>query len=262
MSISYEDYLQLGTLLSLQKERAEPAAEDEPLFITIHQAYELWFKQLLYECAFLSSALRAGNGWAAAKKMRRVLSMLKLLVHQTDILETMTPRSFAQFRDFLEAASGLQSYQFRELEIVCGWRHRRSLYEIFKPGSPARKKIEARLQGAILWEDFYAFLVYYDKKLPALVPNPKAIGLRYLPSAKLQTHIVDLIPKYPEVDVLTELFVDFDEGLQEWRYRHVKMVERTIGNKTGTGGTRGVDYLKATLHRQFFPDLWEIRSRF
>ena len=261
INLSYEGYLHLDQLLNLQKEKADPAAEDELLFIIIHQTYELWFKQLLHESVFLCQALKQGKGWQAAKKMRRMLSILKVVVNQTDVLETMTPRNFACFRSFLKMASGLQSYQFREIEILCGWRHE-NLYKIFKPGTPARRRIEKRLKEASLWECFCDFLRHYTKDLPAVPRRMREVGLRYEPSEDLQKHIAKLMQTHEEIDILVELFVDFDEGLQEWRYRHIKMVERTIGGKTGTGGSKGVEYLQKTLYRQAFPDLWQLRNRF
>ena len=262
MSISYADYLKVEELLSLQKRQSSPLAEDELLFIIVHQSYELWFKQLLYEVELLSQGLRESRGWYVTKKLKRVLRILKLAVAQTDILETMTPRGFADFRGFLETASGLQSYQFKEIEIVFGWRHPSAVYKVFKPQSLALQQINARLQEPCLWDYFYGFLQTYDQKLPSLCVNSSPSGLRYLPSEKLQESIFRLMQDYPEIDIIVELLVDLDEGLQEWRYRHLKMVERTIGNKVGTGGTNGIDYLKNSLHRQLFPDLWAVRNLF
>ena len=262
MEINYGQYLKLDTLLSLQTPVSRPEAEDELLFISVHQSYELWFKQILQEAGFLCKRLREGNDWQAAKKIRRILVILKLLVQKTDVLETMTPRDFSRFRSFLETASGLQSYQFRELEILCGWRHRQALYDVFAADSTALKNIKRRLQEETLWTCFCTFLRKYEPNLPALQSNSAPYGLRHLPSEELQLCLLKLVKAHAEVDTLVELFVDFDEGLQEWRYRHVKMLERTIGNTPGTGGTSGLDYLKATLHRQFFPDLWALRNRF
>ena len=263
MGVTYSNYLKLDELLSLQKERARPAAEDELLFITVHQAHELWFKQLLHESEKLRKDLEEGHAWQAIKSMRRTLCILKLLVQHSDVLETMSPRNFSKFRLFLSQASGLQSYQFRELEIVCGWRHSEATYEIFEENSTARKNISKRLKESTLWEAFYRFLSHYREKCPPLQQNDQRPGLYHLPSEELQAYICKLVQKQPAVDILIELFIDFDEGFQEWRYRHVKIVERTIGDKKqGTGGTNGLEYLKRSLHRQFFPDLWAIRTYF
>ena len=262
MSISYADYLKLDELLSMQEERAQPRSEDEHLFIVVHQTYELWFKQMLHELHLLIQHFQQDQPALAATKLGRILKLLKLLVHQVDVLETMTPRRFDDFRSFLETSSGLQSYQFRVLEILLGWRHHPSLYEFFEPGSVGRKKIDTQLRTSCLWDYFHAFLGHYHSDLAPLAPNPEAVGLRYLLSEALQRQISELMKDRAEIDRLVELLIDLDEGLQEWRYRHVKMVERTIGNKTGTGGSNGVDYLKKTLHRQMFPDLWATRSFF
>ena len=262
MSISYADYLKLDELLSMQEERASPRAEDELLFIIVHQTYELWFKQLLYEVGLLSEAFREGQALVAERKLTRVLKVLKLLVHQVDVLETMTPRFFNDFRSFLEASSGLQSYQFRVLEIVLGWRHRASLYEVFETNTMARRAIDEQLKAPCLWDCFHMLLARYHPDLEPLRPNPEVVGLRYLPSEALQQQIAALMRKEAKIDRIVELMIDLDEGLQEWRYRHLKMVERTIGTKVGTGGSSGVDYLKKTLHRQMFPDLWATRNLF
>ena len=260
MSITYSSYLQLDSLLSLQKERAVPAAEDELLFITVHQTHELWFKQLLHESNMLRTALNNKNGWLSARKMRRMLAILKLLVQHSDVLETMTPRHFASFRGFLAQASGLQSFQFKAIEIVCGWRHAPAAYKIFAAGTEARKNIDRYLQESTIWECFCGFLTTYAPTLSPLQKSTVPNTPLHLPCKERQLSIVALLQKYPEIDILVELFADFDEGMQEWRYRHVKMVERTIGSKPGTGNSTGVDYLKAGLHRQLFPDLWAMRQ--
>lgn len=258
MKLTYSNYLKIDELLELQKLRSEPEEHDEMLFIIIHQTYELWFKQILHEIEKLRPDLAAGKTWAAVKTMKRILTILKTMVAQIDILETMTPLEFDSFRGFLDEASGFQSIQFRELEIVCGLRSTHIL-KVHEDQPQYVDQMKQRMEEPTLWESFCSFLQEkgYEIKMPERVNEN---GLLYEPSQHNQNVLLDVMQNDPETAMLCELFVDFDEGMQEWRYRHVKMVERTIGNKMGTGGSSGVDYLRGTLHQRIFPDLWEIRS--
>lgn len=258
MKLTYNDYLKIDELLELQQLRSSPNEHDEVLFIIIHQTYELWFKQMLHEFKKLRKELEAGHTWTSVKTMRRVLTILKTMVAQIDILETMTPLEFESFRDFLDEASGFQSIQFREIEILCGHRSEHIL-EVHKDQPKYRQRLKDRMDEATLWESFCTYL----RRKGYEIPEPRRAnrnGLLYDPSKKAQKILLNVMNNDPELALLAELFVDFDEGMQEWRYRHVKMVERTIGNKMGTGGSDGVKYLRRTLHQRIFPDLWEIRS--
>jgi len=258
MKLTYSDYLKIDELLELQQLRSNPNEHDEVLFIIIHQTYELWFKQMLHEFKKLRKELEAGHTWTSVKTMRRVLTILKTMVAQIDILETMTPLEFESFRDFLDEASGFQSIQFREIEILCGHRSEHIL-EVHKDQPKYRQRLKDRMDETTLWESFCTYL----RRKGYEIPEPRRAnrnGLLYDPSKKAQKILLNVMNNDPELALLAELFVDFDEGMQEWRYRHVKMVERTIGNKMGTGGSDGVKYLRRTLHQRIFPDLWEIRS--
>lgn len=259
MKLTYSNYLKIDELLSLQEYRSETKEHDEMLFIIIHQTYELWFKQILHEFDKLRKELDKGETWTAVKTMRRVLTILKTMVAQIDILETMTPLEFNSFRGFLDEASGFQSVQFREMEILCGLRssHMIKAHE-HQPQYVERMK--NRMEEPTLWESFCSYLQHrgYEIELPE---RKNDHGLMFDSSEQLQETLIHIMKNDPETAMLCELLVDFDEGLQEWRYRHVKMVERTIGNKMGTGGSDGVSYLKKTLHQRIFPDLWEIRSK-
>lgn len=258
MKLTYNNYLKIDELLDLQKLRSEPEEHDEMLFIIIHQTYELWFKQVLHEFDKLRDNLKAGKTWAAVKTMKRVLTILKTMVAQIDILETMTPLEFDSFRGFLDEASGFQSVQFREVEILCGLRSTH-LLKAYQNQPNYINRMKKRMEEPTLWECFCRLL--QKKEYKAEIPERKnKNGLLYDPSEKNQKVLLDVMNNDEETAMLCELFVDFDEGMQEWRYRHVKMVERTIGNKMGTGGSSGVDYLRGTLHQRIFPDLWEIRS--
>ncbi len=260
MALTYTSYLKTEELLELQELKSSPAQHDELLFIIIHQTYELWFKQILHEIDLLRVEMEAGHPWAALKTMRRILVIMKTLVGQNDILETMTPLSFSSFRKYLESASGFQSVQFRELEIVLGMRHNR-MFSLHEADSLAYKKLTLRIEESTIWESFIKLLQKMGYKVEAPKRENES-GLMFNPSKEMQDVIYDIMKEKNEIALLCESLVDFDEGLQEWRYRHVKMVERTIGNKMGTGGSDGVQYLKNTLFNAVFPDLWEVRTRF
>ncbi len=258
MKLTYSNYLNIDELLELQQLQSDPEEHDEMLFIIIHQTYELWFKQILHEMDKLRNNLETGKTWGAVKTMKRILTILKTMVGQIDILETMTPLEFESFRGFLDEASGFQSVQFREVEMVCGHRSEHIL-EVHKNQPQYVNRIKERMKESTLWECFCEYLQTkgYDVKMPERKNNN---GLLYDPSPQNQQILLDVMQNDQETAMLCELFVDFDEGMQEWRYRHVKMVERTIGNKMGTGGSDGVKYLRKTLHQRIFPDLWEIRT--
>ncbi len=255
-AVTYASYLKVPELLALQVERSSGpngsgAEHDELLFIVIHQVYELWFKQVRHELRGVQRALEAGDTDSALHLLNRVLKILKTLVAQVDVLETMTPLQFLSFRDRLESASGFQSAGFRQVEAMLGLRDPASA--LAQPeGSEARRAIEADQAGRSVWD---SFLTYLGERGHA-VPADAAV-----PDERVQELVVAVYRGDPDAALVAERLVDLDEGVQEWRYRHVKMVERTIGTKTGTGGSSGVEYLRSTLFRPAFPDLWEIRSR-
>ncbi|MFN1835941.1 tryptophan 2,3-dioxygenase [Balneola sp. MJW-20] len=259
MNLSYTSYLKVDELLELQKLQSEPPEHDEVLFIIIHQTYELWFKQILHEFDKVRKDLENGNTWAAMKTLRRILTIMKTLVSQIDILETMTPLEFNSFRSFLGQSSGFQSLQFREMEILCGLR-----FPLMKEAHENRpdhiNKLEERMNERTLWESFCQYVNTRGFSVNAERINEK--GLIHEANDENQQELIRMMRSDPEAALLAELFVDFDEGLQEWRYRHVKMVERTIGTKKGTGGSEGAAYLHKTLNHQIFPDLWQIRKAF
>jgi tryptophan 2,3-dioxygenase len=229
------------------------------LFIVIHQVYELWFKQVLHEVDHVIHLLGAREPHRAQHTLKRILTILKVLVAQLDILETMTPLEFQSFRARLEAASGFQSDQFRQLEFVLGNKSR-SAIERFAAGSRARAALEHRFQAPTLWDAFLLYLSREGYAVPA-ASLARDVTSRIDPSAELQETLIELYRRDPKNAEMCERLVDLDEGLQEWRYRHVKMVQRTIGAKAGTGGSSGAQYLATTLMTPIFPDLWEIRSR-
>jgi tryptophan 2,3-dioxygenase len=258
MALTYADYLELDTLLSLQRPRSTPPEHDEMLFIVIHQVYELWFRLVLHESEKLNRNLSGNDLYGAIATMKRIRTVWKTAVQQLDILETMTPLSFASFRDRLETASGFQSVQFRELEFLYGYRRA----ELLARGTPLPRTdtLVRRLEEPSVVDHFYRFLGSRGARVPpALLGRDLREPTR--PSAELQDELLRLYREQPELVILFELLMDFDEGFQEWRYRHVKLVERTIGAKQGTGGSAGVEFLKQSLFRPLFPDLWAVRHR-
>jgi tryptophan 2,3-dioxygenase len=248
--LTYGSYLRLDELLACQS--PQTGEHDELLFVIIHQVYELWFKQLLHEAARLQDRLEAGDAAAALATARRIAKILKTMVGQMDVLETMTPHQFASFRPELGSSSGFQSVQFRYLEAVLGRRDfSKSVID------PVLSQIMGRrpVFGSLL-----RFLAAAGVGVPAavLARDPRE---PVAPDPEVQALLAEAYARSGEPAEVCESLIDIDEGVQEWRYRHVKMVERIIGAKTGTGGSAGSTYLRATLFRPAFPDLWEIRSR-
>ncbi len=256
--LTYSGYLKLDELLELQQRLSDPAEHDEMLFIVIHQVYELWFKQVNHELVELQKNLELDDAATALAGFNRVRMILKTLVAQVDVLETMSPVSFSSFRDRLETASGFQSAQFREMEFLLGAKSGKTVRH-HPPGSPGRERLEKLLARPTLYDSFLRYLVRNGYPIPATVLE-RDFRRPLPPNPEVQAILIDLYHKDHLATMVCERMVDLDEGLQEWRYRHVKMVERTIGTKPGTGGSAGADYLKTTLFQPLFPDLWAIRS--
>ncbi len=261
-SVTYGNYLKIPELLDLQQcisvdEETGRPEHDETLFIIVHQVYELWFKQVLHELDHIVAQLDADRVNAARQHLKRVLKILKTMVGQIDVLETLTPAEFASFRDFLENASGFQSAQFRELEFILGVKNRIRI-DWFS-GSEAGR-LAARYGAPTLWDAFVAHLDRQGHEVPAEVLN-RDVRDPIEPNEAMQRCIVEQFDDEGFAG-LCETLADLDEGMQEWRYRHMQMVRRTIGTKPGTGGSDGASYLASTLFKPAFPDLWAIRSAF
>ena len=257
--MDYPTYLHLDELLALQEPRTEPAEHDELLFITFHQISELWFRQLLHELDKVRIDLSRGETFLAAATFTRIRRILRALVDQMDVLETMTPMSFLAFRDRLDRASGFQSMQFREIEFVLGHK-RAELLDLYPPDLPGLDRARRRLHEPTLTDHFYDYLETRGASIPDSVRD-RPTDAPNLPNEAVQEAMLWCYLSDDEVRILIELMTDIDEIFQEWRYRHVKVVERTIGNKPGTGGSLGVDFLKRSLFVPVFPDLWAIRHR-
>jgi tryptophan 2,3-dioxygenase len=259
--LSYNQYLRVADLIGLQDCLSDPQHHDELLFITIHQAYELWFKQILHEIDAAIVLLNEDRLAAAARTLRRVVEIEKLLVNQIHILETMTPISFLGFRDQLNPASGFQSMQFREIEFASGLKHKSFLHE-FRHDEFASARLQKRFESPSLGDAFYAALRKRGLDAPAAEDaneeqeRLQRYGKRTQAVLEILTHFEE---RYEEFQ-LAEALLEHDEYFSLWRSHHIKMVERMVGTKRGTGGSEGVGYLKTTLDRKFFPELWEART--
>jgi tryptophan 2,3-dioxygenase len=255
-AVTYSSYLALDAVLGAQRPLSDE--HDEMLFVVIHQVYELWFKQLIHELSHLQTRLEAGDTPHVLHTLKRILTILKVVVAQIDVLETMTPRQFLGFRDRLQASSGFQSAQFRELEAILGRRERR-VFEHYPDGSAERRRIAAAMSRPSLFDSFLRYLATqgYDVPAPAL---GRDVTRPVEPSPDVQQLLLQAYRHDGEPAQVAERLIDVDEGVQEWRYRHLKMVERTIGSRPGTGGSSGAAYLRTTLSQPVFPDLWEVRS--
>ena len=246
--LTYGSYLKIDELLALQEPQSSPGCHDELLFIIIHQVYELWFRQLLHEIEAAMSSLGADDLLKVQKHFRRIHTIQRLLEQQVDVLETMTPQEFNAFRAGLEPASGFQSAQFREIEFLCG-AQKTGYLTFLEPTSAERLRLEKRLAEPTLYDALKSLLArrgYATSTPEELIASYKSI-------------YEDAERRY-DLYLLLEDFIEFDERFLLWRGRHVRMVERMIGMKPGTGGSLGVDYLEKTLSKKFFPELWAVRT--
>jgi tryptophan 2,3-dioxygenase len=247
--LSYGSYLRLPDLLSLQTPIADPAAHDELLFITVHQAFELWFKVIAYELESARDRMLDGETFAPRHYLERVHAIERILIEQIAVLETMSPQDFLEFRSNLSPASGFQSLGFREIEFLSGLGNRSYLNLAETPEE--RADLERRLAEPSLWDGFRAAMEHHG--LP-------------MPEADEEARRASLLKVFRDRDAFAELFalsealLTYDELFSQWRFHHVLMVEREIGSKTGTGGSSGASYLRTTLDKRFFPELWDVRS--
>jgi len=259
--LSYNKYLRVPELIELQSCRSSPAQHDELLFITVHQAYELWFKQILHEIDAAIALMKEDRALEAAQAMRRVVEIEKLLIAQIHILETMTPLRFLGFRDELNPASGFQSMQFREIEFSSGLKNAQILRE-FAADEFAYQRLAARMNAPSLGESFFALLRRRGFDTPAS-DAPREAKERRSNTSKRQRAIIEImthLDRFYQEHQLAEMLLEHDEYFSLWRSHHIKMVERMVGAKKGTGGSAGIGYLRTTLDKKFFPELWEART--
>ena len=257
-ALTYTSYLAVDELLNLQRPLSVGPEHDEMLFIIIHQTYELWFKQIIHEFLEAQRAMEAGNTHYSLAILGRIRTIMKVCVTQIDILETMTPLQFNAFRSYLSSSSGFQSAQFRKVEALLGRRDNKMAGHL-PPDIQAEIALITSTNS--VWDSALAYLAKRGHAIPAEVLT-RDRSLAYEASLGVQDVLLDVHRNDPESAGVCERLLDIDEGIQEWRYRHVKMVERTIGHKMGSGGSSGVEYLSSTLFNPVFKDLWEIRSRF
>ena len=260
-TLSYNKYLRVADLIGLQDCLSAPKHHDELLFITVHQAYELWFKQILHEIDAAITLMDEDRLAAAARAVRRIVEIEKLLVNQIHILESMTPINFLGFRDQLNPASGFQSMQFREIEFSSGLKHENILNE-FREDEFAYERLQKRFASPALADVFYAALRRRGLDAPASedsldeTERSKRYGKRTRAVLEILTHFEERNEEFQ----LAEALLEHDEYFSLWRSHHIKMVERMVGTKRGTGGSEGVGYLRTTLDKKFFPELWEART--
>ena len=245
--LTYGGYLKLPELLSLQQLLSDPPVHDELLFIVVHQAYELWFKQLLFELGSVRDRLFAGDTERARHYLERAHAIERVLIEHIEVLETMSPQDFLAFRDHLAPASGFQSAQFRELEFISGLKDERLLSDL--ASSPEeRDRLQRRIAEPTLWDGFCALMESNGLPMPADDEEQRTVSL------------VAMAREQQELFAVSEGLLDHDESVARWRSLHVLMVEREIGAKRGTGGSSGVGYLRTTLDKRFFPELWVLRG--
>ena len=245
--LTYGEYLKLPELLSLQQLLSDPPVHDELLFIVVHQAYELWFRQLLFELESVVDRLFAGDTGRARHYLTRVHAIERVLIEHIEVLETMSPQDFLAFRDHLAPASGFQSVQFRELECISGLKDPGFLQDL-AAAPEERGRLERRLEEPTLWDGFCALLESSGLPMPADDEERRSASL------------VSMAREQGELFAVSEALLDHDENVARWRSLHVLMVEREIGAKRGTGGSSGVAYLRTTLDKRFFPELWGLRG--
>jgi tryptophan 2,3-dioxygenase len=246
--LSYGSYLRVDDLLAQQVLASDPPAHDELLFITVHQVYELWFKQLLHELTYARDGMLRADTYAARHALQRCHAIERVLVEQVAVLETMTPQDFLAFRSLLAPASGFQSVQFREIEFLSG-RRDTALISRLRLSDAERTRLEIRLTDPSLWDAYCTLLS--SSGLPVGSEDERRESLLRVARDRAS---------YGDLWDVAEGLVTHDELVGQWRARHVDMVERQIGTKSGTGGSSGAPYLRRALGVRFFPELWELRS--
>ena len=258
--MSYGDYLGLGKLLSAQTPLSDE--HDEMLFIVIHQIQELWIRLSIHELTFAMQCLRQDDCGTAFKALARVSRVQEQLVSVWDVLSTMTPADYLTFRDKLEGASGFQSHQYRMMEILLGARDAKTLLP-HKHRPDIHGELVMAFEAPSLYDEAIALLKRSGFDVPHAVLDRDFSKPREYNEALLEIwlEIYRAPDKHFEAYELAEKLVDLEDWFQQWRFRHMKTVHRIIGNKTGTGGSSGVGYLKTALDRTFFPELWDVRTR-
>jgi tryptophan 2,3-dioxygenase len=259
--LDYKTYLRLDQLLSAQQPLSRPAHHDELLFIVQHQTAELWFKLVIHELSGAIAALRRDEAQPCYKILARVSNIQSQLMSQWSVLATLTPSEYMQFRYVLGPASGIQSYQHRIIEFILGNKDREML-GVFRHDPAVYDRVKAALEAPSLYDEYLRFLARSGLAIPGDVLE-RDVTQPHKPDAAIVATIRSVY-EAPEAHwdayELAEKLVDLDEAYALWRYRHLKVVSRLIGQKRGTGGTAGVGYLEKIVSRVFFPELWEVRT--
>lgn len=259
--MSYGSYLDLGTLLSAQRPVSRPEHHDELLFIIQHQTTELWLKLVLHELESARDLLRADDLSPALKRIARVKHIQRTLTEQWSVLATLTPTEYAEFRGFLGNSSGFQSYQYRAVEFVLGNKNRRML-SVFESDPDAHALLAELLEAPSIYDEFLRYLARAGFAVPgALLERDVTQAHVFTPELvpvfrEIYEHATDHWREYEAC----EEFVDLEDNFQLWRFRHLKTVQRTIGMKTGTGGSSGATFLQKALELTFFPELYAVRT--
>ena len=261
-SMSYGDYLRLDVLLSAQQPRSDPQQHDELLFIVQHQTSELWLKLMIHELRSARALLRTDDLSPALKRMARIKHIQHTLTDQWSVLATLTPSEYAEIRPFLATSSGFQSAQYREVEFLLGNKNA-DMVKVFDHDEATRATLDTLLHEPSLYDEFIAHLARQGYDVPQ----------RLLDRDWSRPHTVDqdLVEVFAQVYAspaehwgvyeTCEELVDVEDSFQQWRFRHLQVVQRVIGHKTGTGGSSGVDFLRRALDLTFFPELYEVRTR-
>jgi tryptophan 2,3-dioxygenase len=259
--MTYAGYLQLETLLSAQKPLSSPPHHDEMLFIIQHQTSELWFKLILHELRAAIAAVRRDELEPCFKILARIKHIQAQLVSQWAVLATLTPTEYGEFRHVLGPASGFQSLQHRLIEFMLGNKERRML-SVHEHNPAGHALLVQALQSPTRYDEFLRYLARRGKPIPQHVlqrdvtePHKSEPGVR----AVIREIYEDPAQNWDAYEMCEKL-IDVDEQLALWRFRHVKVVQRVIGWKRGTGGTSGVEYLKTLVDILLFPDLWDVRT--
>ncbi|MGE0739786.1 MAG: tryptophan 2,3-dioxygenase [Hyphomonadaceae bacterium] len=259
-SVTYGGYLRLSELLACQK--PQTGQHDELLFVILHQTMELWMKQVIHELGAAQSEIRTGNLVPAYKHLARISRIQAVMTQAWDILATMTPADYLNFREMLGTSSGFQSAQFRVLEYKLGIKDATFL-KYHSHGSADRQMLEDALSAPTLYDDVLIQLANAGFAIPQSAYQ-RAPGAPYEPSEAVETAWLAVYrdtAKHWSLYQLAEKLIDLDDAMLTWRHKHVLTVERIIGRKRGTGGTEGVGYLQQTLMRRAFPEIWSLRTK-
>jgi len=261
-SMSYGDYLRLDQLLGAQQPRSDPPQHDELLFIIQHQTSELWLKLMVHELRSARDLLAAGELAPALKRMARIKHIQRVLTDQWSVLATLTPSEYAEIRPFLATSSGFQSAQYREVEFLLGNKDA-DMVKVFAHDPPAQEALRVLLHEPSLYDEFVGYLHRSGYPVPAdLLDRDPTLPHRSHPGLVDVFATVYAAPaEHWGVYETCEELVDLEDNFQQWRFRHLQVVQRTIGHKVGTGGSSGVDFLRRALDLTFFPELFEVRSR-